>query len=655
MRIKLFLQLTGWIVGTLFIVIIYPVKDISLTATSEEYFAGKNQEIKNEVNQTFLLPGGIQLDLVWISAGSFTMGQREKEKDAYPNKETPQHPVTLSNGFWMGKYEVTKEQWRSVMGNEPWKGHRYVSDDPGSPAVYITWGDALAFTTKLATTTKRNFRLPTEAEWEYACRSGTTTRFYWGDDLDYEKIDHQAWWMGNTLITDNKYARSVGLLPPNFWGLYDMNGNVSEWCQDWHGYYYDGLAFDPVGAASGEHRVLRGGSWLCIGGHCRSSRRHHESPSIHKSDIGFRVVLGLSPKQQPGTPEYVNLFTSGTEGIHTYRIPGLLLSPDSSLLAFCEARKISQDDMSPTDMVLRRSMDSGRSWLPMQTIVQGQGVEALMNPCPVIDYNNNTIILICNNANKISIGHHQHFQLTSRDNGQTWSEPVDIGPVIRNYDNTFNPGPGVGLQMKTGRLIVPGYTGDLNEESEDEFYSRVLYSDDHGKSWSLGIAVSVPSDECQAVELADGNLILNMRGNMGMSCRGVAISEDGGQTWSKVRWDRTLNECPCQASLVRHSIPDLNVKGRILFSNPDNAGEKFNVVERTRMTVRVSYDEGETWPVKRLIHHGPSSYSTMVRLPDGDIGLLFEGGEKHRREWIRFARFSLSWLTQGEDHLEVEE
>jgi sialidase-1 len=226
---------------------------------------------------------------------------------------------------------------------------------------------------------------------------------------------------------------------------------------------------------------------------------------------------------------------------------------------------------------------------------------------------------------------------------------VNIADRITNYDDRFNPGPGVGIQMRNGRLVIPGNTGEVNDKTDEEWYSRVLYSDDHGKSWILGPRVPELSDECQAVELANGTLMLNARGNMGKSCRGVAISNNGGQTWSSFRWDRALRECPCQASLIRYSLAGPGNKNRLLFANPDNAGEKFGVVERTRMTVRMSYDEGRTWPVKRLIHAGPSSYSSMVRFPDGDIGLLFEGGEQHRREWIRLVRFSLIWLTKGAD------
>ena len=179
--------------------------------------------------------------------------------------------------------------------------------------------------------------------------------------------------------------------------------------------------------------------------------------------------------------------------------------------------------------------------------------------------------------------------------------------------------------------------------------SRVLYSDDHGATWSFGTCVSTFTNECQAVELSNGTLMLNMRDNTGRSCRAVALSEDGGQTWGEVSWDEALNECPCQASIIRYGLSGQDGKDCLLFANPDISGERYGVVKRTRMTVKLSYDGGKTWPVKKLIHPGPSSYSSLARLSDGAIGLVFEGGRQHRREWIRFVRFSLDWLTQQGD------
>jgi sialidase-1 len=493
------------------------------------------------------------------------------------------------------------------------------------------------------------FRLPTEAEWEYACRAGTTTRFYWGDDPDYEAIGEHAWWRGNSFVTQQRHPRKVAQLPPNPWGLFDMSGNVSEWCRDWHWFYFDGTVTDPLGPEKADHRVLRGGSWLTTPGQCRSARRNHDEPLAVHSDIGFRVVCAPMPRRESGEPLFSDVFVAGQDGVNTYRIPSLLVAEDGSLLAFCEARKESQEDASPTDMVLKRSLDGGRSWEPMQVLFHGVGSEALMNPCPVIDRIQHKILLICDKANARGPNHQRHFQMESGDHGRTWSEPVEIEERIRNYDDTFNPGPGVGIQLKNGRLVVPGYSGELFEDFDENWKSRVLYSDDHGLSWTLGAPIPELGDESQAVELADGTLMLNFRANMGLSARGVATSLDGGESWSQCRSDKALNECPCQASLVRYSLASEEGKDRLLFSNPDNSGEEFNVVERTRMTVRMSYDEGRTWPVKRLIHAGPASYSGMVRLPDGDIGLIFEGGEKHRREWIRYCRFSVSWLTGGVD------
>ena len=352
-----------------------------------------------------------------------------------------------------------------------------------------------------------------------------------------------------------------------------------------------------------------------------------------------------------GSPEFTNVFVSGTEGVNTYRIPSMLVAPDGSLLVFCEARKESGADASPTDMVLRRSLDGGKTWLPMQVLVQGKGSEALMNPCPVVDRSTNTIFLFCVNAHKKSPDHHLHLLLASTDNGKTWSKPVDAGSSFTNYDESFIPGPGVGIQMKNGRLVIPGYAGVFVEELDSGYFSCVIYSDDHGKTWTRGAQVAEFSDESQCVALRDGKLMLNFRGNMGRDCRGVALSKNGGKTWSRLYWDRALNECPCQASIIRYSFAETDGKDRLLFANPDNTGEKYDFVQRTKMTVRMSYDEGKTWPVKKLIHPGPSSYSSLVRLPDGNIGLIIEGGEKHRREWIRFVRFSLAWLTDGADHL----
>ncbi|MCE1197528.1 MAG: SUMF1/EgtB/PvdO family nonheme iron enzyme [Marinilabiliales bacterium] len=601
--------------------------------------AGENKVIR--LSQTEAL------ELVKIRPGTFMMGMRPGDLDGYPNKELPRHPVSLTKSFWMGKFEVTQAQWLAVMGTSPWSGKQYVRESGKFPAVYISWSEAEQFVRRLSDKTGLPFRLPTEAEWEYACRAGTVTRFYWGDDPNYTEIGEHAWWRGNACVKEENYAHEVGHFPPNPWGLFDMSGNASEWCSDWHSFYPDSAVTNPTGPQKADHRVLRGGSWSSLGGHCRSSRRHHELPEMARGDFGLRVLLDEPVQTDETAFSSMNLFTAGEEGVNTYRIPSLLLAPDNTLLAFCEARKQSVSDASPTDLVLRRSTDGGKHWLPTQVLVRGQGNEALMNPCPVVDRSNHRILLFCMNANKFGPNLNQLLLLTSDDNGQSWTTPMEIGKASSGWDLSFVSGPGVGIQLKSGRLLIPGYMGHPDEELEENSRSCAIYSDDHGKSWKMGHPVDQFSDESQAVELKDGSVMLNMRGNMGMSCRGVAISRNGGESWQPVRWDHTLNECPCQASIVRYGTSGGDGKQRILFANPDNSGEKFGILDRTRMTVRMSYDEGKSWPVRKLIHAGPSSYSTMVRLSDGTIAMLFEGGEHHRREWIRFVRFTLDWLTDG--------
>ena len=238
---------------------------------------------------TVMLPDDVPLELVWIPPGTYHRGASANELDHLEN-ELPQHEVTLTRGFWMGKYVVTKAQWEAVMETTPWAGQWYVLDDPDSPAVYVSWDDAQAFIEKVNALTGRSFRLPTEAEWEYAARAGTTTRFYWGDDEDYSDMPDYAWFKDNAFDAGNHYAHVVGQKKPNPWGLYDMAGNVWEWCQDWYTFYPAVSLTDPTGPNEGENRVLRGGSWFFYGGFSRSARRDDYPPIAASYEFGFRMV-----------------------------------------------------------------------------------------------------------------------------------------------------------------------------------------------------------------------------------------------------------------------------------------------------------------------------------------------------------------------------
>ena len=242
---------------------------------------------------TILLPGDVPLEMVWIPAGTFMMGCSPGEQDSNLH-EDPQHQVTLTQGFWMGKYELTKGQWTAVMGTTPWSGQTHVLNDPESPAVYVSWNDAQAFITALNGLTGKTFRLPTEAEREYAARAGTTTRFYWGDDPSYTVGNDYAWWRYNSRDVDEQYAHVVGLKLPNAWDLYDMSGNVWEWCNNWYGEYSSGSVTNPAGPGSGSDRVYRGGSWYDYGFRCRSAERCSDCyPSSADDSFGFRLARSV--------------------------------------------------------------------------------------------------------------------------------------------------------------------------------------------------------------------------------------------------------------------------------------------------------------------------------------------------------------------------
>jgi formylglycine-generating enzyme required for sulfatase activity len=226
------------------------------------------------------LGGGVKLEMVWVPAGEFDMGSPASETDRI-DSET-QHRVTLSKGFWMGKYEVTQEQWERVMGSNPsnFKGAR-------NPVEQVSWTDCQEFIGKVNRLVDGGgFRLPTEAEWEYACRAGTKTRFHTGDaDGD---LDGAGWYTGNS----GDKTHPVGEKKANAFGLFDMHGNVWEWCLDWYGDYPTAAVTDPAGPGSGEIRVVRGGCWVYDAWLCRSAFRFRSDPGYRWINLGFRLARG---------------------------------------------------------------------------------------------------------------------------------------------------------------------------------------------------------------------------------------------------------------------------------------------------------------------------------------------------------------------------
>jgi formylglycine-generating enzyme required for sulfatase activity len=307
---------TGRIVGpVLLVVVIVAIAGVALKRS----FSGVGDTVSSlfSIGQTSNLPRpGLgrtfaDIEMCWIPPGQFMMGSKlTPEQTAVKltgnptNKvhhvdEVPRHLVTLSKGFWFGKFEVTKRQWAAVMDTNPWEGKPKVNDNPDSPALYIDWDKAQEFAQKLSARREGEFRLPTEAEWEYACRAGTTTSFAWGDNPENGEgwgnmRDRDKMGRSGACNWDDGYANEapVGSYRPNKWGLYDITGNVWEWCQDWKGQYPSEAVTDPSGPASGPFRIFRGAGHASSLNSCLCANRPFEAGPENKgtNNLGLRVV-----------------------------------------------------------------------------------------------------------------------------------------------------------------------------------------------------------------------------------------------------------------------------------------------------------------------------------------------------------------------------
>jgi formylglycine-generating enzyme required for sulfatase activity len=247
------------------------------------------QKELNDLQQTKMLSNAYDMEFVYLPPGTFKMGSPDHETGHMGNET--QHEVTLSKGIYIQNTEVTYEQWENVMGKRPRfsKGCNWQC-----PVQGVSWNDANEFIDKLNKKLSSNqYRLPTEAEWEYAARAGSESAFANGDITEKEcghdqNLDALGWYCGNS----NGKLHSVGEKEPNEYGLYDMHGNVWEWCKDWYSYNYpSGPATDPMNHEENSHRIVRGGSWLSPAMKCRAAYRLMYKPTASSIDVGFRLVL----------------------------------------------------------------------------------------------------------------------------------------------------------------------------------------------------------------------------------------------------------------------------------------------------------------------------------------------------------------------------
>lgn len=235
----------------------------------------------------------LQIKMVWCPPGEFTMGGTDGDQ------EKPPHQVTLTHGFWLGQTEVTQAQWQAVMTTTPWQGKDFVCEGADYPASYLSDDDAVAFCNKLTEQERRagrlsarsEYRLPTEAQWEYACRAGTKTRFSFGDNES--RLGEYEWFFKSTWDALESYPQQVATRIKNPWNLYDMHGNVQEWCRDWYDseYYSRSDTEDPENRKAGEYRAIRGGCWGSVSPlECSSAGRGGGRHGCRYVGCGFRIA-----------------------------------------------------------------------------------------------------------------------------------------------------------------------------------------------------------------------------------------------------------------------------------------------------------------------------------------------------------------------------
>ena len=342
------------------------------------------------------------------------------------------------------------------------------------------------------------------------------------------------------------------------------------------------------------------------------------------------------------------LFESRTGGYNTFRIPAIISTTKGTLIAFAEGRKNSSSDTGDIDLVMKRSEDSGKTWSEIK-VLWDDGGNVCGNPAPVQDRETGNIYLLCTwnlgtdrepeIINETSKDIRRIFVMVSSDDGITWSAASEITGSVKAADWTwYATGPCHGIQIKKGkyrnRLVIPC---DHIESGTKKYYSHIIYSDDHGKTWKTG--GTTPQDqvnECTVTELSGGKLMLNMRNyDRTQKARKISLSDDGGLTWSDICSDPVLIEPVCQGSLLTYSFGRIK-KGRLLFLNPADE------TSRRNMTLRMSPDQGKTWPVSKVLHAGPAAYSDLARLSSGDIACLFEAGIKSPYEGIVFKKVAIN-------------
>lgn len=392
------------------------------------------------------------------------------------------------------------------------------------------------------------------------------------------------------------------------------------------------------------------------------------------------LTAGLAQAGEPFL-EKVNLFEAGTGGYTHYRIPAIAVTAQGTVLAFTEARKNAGGDWGPIDILMRLSTDGGKTWDAPRKVAHVEGTiqqnavaleQGLAKPgevtynnaVPIVDRETGAVhLLFC-------VEYARAYYMRSDDDGQTFSKPVDISATFERFKRDYPwrviaTGPGHGIQLQSGRLLVPVWLSDgTGGHAHRPSIVSVIYSDDHGRTWERGdIAAEHPylqnPSETLAIELTDGRVMLNIRHELPAHRRAIVYSADGAHSWTTPLLHPQLVEPVCMGSTIRLSSKlGGSDRNRILFAKPyseqprDPAKPEGSHV-RQNVSVYLSYDEGDTWPVIKPVEPGISGYSDLAALDDGTMLLFYERGSPSGKgthvQFLTVARFNLEWLTDGKE------
>jgi sialidase-1 len=368
----------------------------------------------------------------------------------------------------------------------------------------------------------------------------------------------------------------------------------------------------------------------------------------HSSQIGVTENNKPVPVFEPNG-EYASM-----------RIPALVMSKKGTLMAFTEARIGTSSDWADMDLLLRRSTDNGKTWQPMQVIAPRRKGEPTNNPTPIVGEDGTIHLLFARDYARA-------YYTRSADDGLTWTEPIDITSVFDGFRSEYNwnvvaPGPGHGIQLKNGRLLAPVWLARSATSPKRVHHPScvvTVFSDDNGTTWQRGSIVADSSadvknpNESMAVQLNDGRVMMMMRNPGNPHRKSITYSADGSSNWSRPVYHQDLFEIPCMASILRVSeTKDGKGKNRIVFVSPDS--EHLEKTPRRNLTAKLSYDEGKTFPVKRVLNPGASGYSDLAVGADGTIYCLYETNNSAGKDFkytLVLQSFNIDWLTNGKDRL----